>query len=88
MKLANNAFAALLISDPAMSTAAGPLKGSDLTSVTHGRDAGHVNPFGRVAGKQYSRGDISVVGNQGSATKSRKPGTASRFSDITAVTDN
>jgi hypothetical protein len=81
-------FAALLIGGLAISPASAAVKGSDLTAVTHGSAQEQSNPFGPVAGKQYSRSDIEAVTHQASGENGRKSGNGARWSDITSVTHN
>jgi hypothetical protein len=81
-------FAALLIGGLAISPASAAVKGSDLTAVTHGSAQEQSNPFGPVAGKQYSRGDIAAVTHNGSGSNGRLSGNNYRWSDINAVTRN
>ena len=81
-------FAALLIGGLAISPASAAVKGSDLTSVTHGSVAEQANPFGAVAGKQFSRSDIAAVTHKAAGSNGRLEGNQYRWSDINAVTQN
>jgi hypothetical protein len=91
MKLTKNTlaatFAALLIGGLAISPASAAVKGSDLTAVTHGSAQEKSNPFGPVAGKQYSRSDIAAVTHQGSGENGRISANQFRWSELGAVTN-
>jgi hypothetical protein len=80
-------FAALLIGGLAINPASAAVRGSDLTSVTHGSISEQANPFGPVSAKQYSRGDIGAVTHKTSGSNGHKSGNQFRWSDLGAVTN-
>jgi hypothetical protein len=90
MKLTKNTlaatFAALLIGGLSISPASAAVSGFDLTSATHSSGSNQSNPFGPVAGKQYSRADIASVTHKGAGSNDAKSGNNAGWSDISSVT--
>jgi len=79
-------FAALLIGGLTISPASAAVQGFDLTSATHGANTNQANPFGPVAGQEYSRADIASVTHKGTGSNRQKSDKGSNWSDISNVT--
>ena len=90
MKLTKNSvaatFAALLIGGLSIGSASAAVQGFDLTSATHGANTNQSNPFGPVAGQEYSRADVASITHKGTGANSPKSDKGASWSDINNVT--